>query len=198
VKIESFARLLGLMRTRNAKIVEFGCGTGNLSLSLASLFPAAHFILIDMKPVCLQLARIRAKLAGLRNVDFHDGKIEDVDFDFDIGLALHVCGCATDLAMDQCYRAKASFLVSPCCIGKLKESVIQYPRSSWLKKSLSMEQYVGEVVSVADHNGKNREAKLVVEKDRMSWAEEMGYECSFFQMPPDAGPKGDIIVGNFK
>lgn len=37
-------------------------------------------------------------------------------------LALHACGNATDAALLQAHRHRAAFIVSPCCVGKLKFS----------------------------------------------------------------------------
>lgn len=37
-------------------------------------------------------------------------------------LALHACGNATDGALLQAHRHRAAFIVSPCCVGKLKFS----------------------------------------------------------------------------
>jgi hypothetical protein len=42
---------------------------------------------------------------------------------FDVGVALHACGNATDHAIARCVAAGAAFVVSPCCIGKLKFSL---------------------------------------------------------------------------
>lgn len=39
--------------------------------------------------------------------------------DFDVCLALHACGHATDVAMLQAHRSRAALVVSPCCVGKL-------------------------------------------------------------------------------
>lgn len=41
---------------------------------------------------------------------------------FDIALALHACGNATDYCLLQAQRARAAFIVSPCCVGKLQFS----------------------------------------------------------------------------
>ncbi|CAD7945619.1 unnamed protein product [Amoebophrya sp. A25] len=51
-------------------IVDFGCGSGNLCLPLAFLFPQLRFLLVDRNPSCLDLARKRAEAAGLKNVEF--------------------------------------------------------------------------------------------------------------------------------
>lgn len=38
-------------------------------------------------------------------------------------MALHACGHATDLALLQALRWRAGYVVSPCCVGKLKFAV---------------------------------------------------------------------------
>jgi hypothetical protein len=49
--------------------------------------------------------------------------IEQTEFPFDVGVALHACGNATDHAIARCVATSAAFVVSPCCIGKLKFSL---------------------------------------------------------------------------
>jgi methylase of polypeptide subunit release factors len=49
-------------------VVDFGCGTGNLLLPLAALFPRCSFTGVDMKPAALQLLQERAAQGGLTNV----------------------------------------------------------------------------------------------------------------------------------
>lgn len=39
----------------------------------------------------------------------------------DVVLALHACGSATDYALQQAMMNQAAFIVSPCCIGKIKQ-----------------------------------------------------------------------------
>lgn len=77
-------------------IVDFGCGTGNLLLPLAALLPGCRFTGVDMKPAALQLLQQRAAAAGLCNVAVFQGMIEQFDEAFDVALALHACGNATD------------------------------------------------------------------------------------------------------
>ena len=43
--------------------------------------------------------------------------IEEFEQPFDVALALHACGNATDLAMLQAQRQGAAYAVSPCCVG---------------------------------------------------------------------------------
>ena len=50
---------------------------------------------------------------------------------FDIGVSLHGCGAATDLVMQCCLHNYASFVICPCCYGKIRYSTsVTYPRSS--------------------------------------------------------------------
>lgn len=49
--------------------------------------------------------------------------IEHSSCAFDVALALHACGNATDYAMALAVTQRAAYVAIPCCIGKLKFSV---------------------------------------------------------------------------
>ena len=51
------------------------------------------------------------------------GMIERTEARFDVALALHACGNATDTAMAAAARQRAAYVAVPCCIGKLKFSI---------------------------------------------------------------------------
>jgi hypothetical protein len=70
-----------------------------------------------MKPAALALLQQRAEAAGLTNVSTFTGMIEQYSQPFELGLALHACGNATDRVLQLCCHHRAAFLVSPCCIG---------------------------------------------------------------------------------
>jgi hypothetical protein len=99
-------------------IVDFGCGTGNLLLPLAALFPSCIFTGVDMKPAALQLLQQRAAAAGLSNVAVFEGMIEQYCQPFDVALGLHACGNATDHVLQMAVHCGAAFVVSPCCVGE--------------------------------------------------------------------------------
>jgi hypothetical protein len=103
--------------------VDFGAGSGALILPLAALFPEADFVAVEMKARSAALLERRAAAARLPNVTVRVAMIEAADLDFDVGVALHACGNATDHAMVRCVARRAAFVVSPCCIGKLKFSL---------------------------------------------------------------------------
>jgi hypothetical protein len=71
----------------------------------------------------LRLLNQRAAATRLTNVSSVCVLIEDYAGALDVAFALHACGSATDLAMLQAQRARAIFVLSPCCIGKLKYSI---------------------------------------------------------------------------
>eukprot|EP00200_Dunaliella_tertiolecta_P003566 CAMPEP_0202346032 /NCGR_PEP_ID=MMETSP1126-20121109/5001_1 /ASSEMBLY_ACC=CAM_ASM_000457 /TAXON_ID=3047 /ORGANISM="Dunaliella tertiolecta, Strain CCMP1320" /LENGTH=527 /DNA_ID=CAMNT_0048937391 /DNA_START=316 /DNA_END=1900 /DNA_ORIENTATION=+ len=100
-------------------VVEFGCGSGNLLLPLAWAMPHCHFHGVDCKEEAVLRLQERALAAGLCNVTASVEMIQDYSGPLDVALALHACGPATDYAMIQAQHARAAFIVSPCCIGKL-------------------------------------------------------------------------------
>jgi hypothetical protein len=104
-------------------IVDFGCGSGALSLPLASLFPDHIFVCVDYKQESIRLLNQRAQTANLSNVMTWHGRIEDYLEPFDVCVALHACGKATDLALLQALKYSAAYIVSPCCVGKLQFSI---------------------------------------------------------------------------
>ena len=101
-------------------VVDMGAGAGNLSLPLAAAFPQHAFTAVEMKGVSAALLEQRAAAAGLRNCRAHVGMIETYTAPFDVCLALHACGNASDLALDLAVRRRAAFIVAPCCVGKIK------------------------------------------------------------------------------
>ncbi|GMH38781.1 hypothetical protein BSKO_06665 [Bryopsis sp. KO-2023] len=125
-QVESFAllldRLLGSSK-KSFRIVDIGCGTGNLALPLAVRFPLHEFTALDMKPQALNILNRRSHEAGLTNIKTKLGMVEDMQDGFDVCLALHACGNATDYAMMKAVQMRAAYLVSPCCVGKLKFSL---------------------------------------------------------------------------
>lgn len=101
-------------------IVDFGSGSGNLCLPLAFLFPQHRFTAVDMKSQSIDILMQRAHTAGLTNIKGVCGQIEQFTEHFDVALALHACGQATDYALWQAERCRAAYIVCPCCVGKLK------------------------------------------------------------------------------
>lgn len=132
--------LTPLIKDRDV-VVEFGAGSGHVALVLAALFPLCTFVLVDKKHQSLDIARERIAMAKLVNVQIVCGFIDDFKEQFDVGIALHACGEATDMALDKCVAMGASYVMAPCCVGKIKHSSLCYPRSKMVRTLLNREEY---------------------------------------------------------
>ena len=158
-------------------VVDFCCGSGWQTLPLAQYFPNVSFVLIDSKQRSLDVARERATRAKLNNVRTVLLSIEHFQEPFDLGIALHACGPATDIAMELCVQTNADFVMIPCCVGKVQQSasylttndtdtsreedshvatIIQYPRSKIGREQLTREGY-DAVAKAADFGHREEE-----------------------------------------
>jgi len=196
-------------------VVEFCAGSGFLTLPLAVLFPAASFVLIDNKPKSIEIARQRIRDAGLVNVRVVQGRIEDFDEPFDLGLALHACGSLSDIVLDLCLTANSAFVICPCCVGKIKRTA---PRSKVFCDVLlanaatdtrvkhaysclvqaSDFAHSSELALYSRKDKLRRISKTFLEHDRELYAREhhAGYQTALVLMQPfSASPKNDMLVG---
>jgi demethylmenaquinone methyltransferase/2-methoxy-6-polyprenyl-1,4-benzoquinol methylase len=64
---------------KNAKILDLGCGTGNLTLAIANDYPESKIIGIDISNDQLDYARIKA--TDYTNVEFLNGSMDRLDFE---------------------------------------------------------------------------------------------------------------------
>ncbi|OQS03015.1 glutathione S-transferase C-terminal domain-containing protein, partial [Thraustotheca clavata] len=208
-QVENLAIFLQSILRDGDVVVEFCAGSGYVALPLACQFPKCSFVLLDMKQPSLDIALERIELAGLKNVSIFCGRVEEFKSAFDVGIALHACGEATDMVLDKCLAAQAAYVLAPCCVGKIKHSQLEYPRSKSLQDAISRSEY--EVLAKAadfGHSGQSalainqtninrRKCKSVLETDRNKRASEMfGYSTAMYIMHPfDATPKNDILVG---
>lgn len=104
-------------------VVDFGSGSGNSVLAFAALLPRCRFTLVDNNPFCAELGAKRVARAGLTNVDWVVGDVADFEPRFDIGLATHLCGGASDVAQAKAMRHGAVFVLTPCCMGKIRHAI---------------------------------------------------------------------------
>jgi len=170
-------------------IVDFGAGSGNSCLVFVWLLrnQNCRFTLVDNKSHAVMLGQQRTVQAGLpaNLVNWVCGDVSAFDDAFDIGLATHLCGGGTDMAMAKCLLHKAAFLVTPCCLGKIKfdvnshlsadegdaaadESLI-YPRSAWLRDHLSPDEYL-EITRLGDNAGAVADAEVAEDgKSEKTW-----------------------------
>lgn len=111
------------------------------------------------------------------------------------------------MVMQKCLDERAAYVLAPCCVGKIKLSALEYPRSHALRRQLSRVEYQvlakaadfghqNSELSHSDVNMRRRRCKSVLESDRNMRAQEAQYRTFMFVMHPhDATPKNDILVG---
>lgn len=96
------------------RVVEFCAGSGYIGLPLACMDPRVTVSLVDMKQRSLDIGAVRVQAAGLggraRTVL---SRIEQWDEPFQVGIALHACGGATDVTLEKYYYSLH------CCDGRL-------------------------------------------------------------------------------
>lgn len=113
-------------------VVDFGSGSGNLCLALASVFTLTTFVFVDMNQTSLDILSQRSRVAGLTNIkvikfrfteenlqEFLEKICVEVGVGMDLGIGLHSCGSFTDLVMEVCRLASSDCLIVPCCNGKI-------------------------------------------------------------------------------
>ena len=206
-QIDNFIFLAREFLDDNMTVVDFCSGSGHLSLPIAYLYPNCRFILVERNPVPVAIGKKRIKDSGLSNVELFNGYIQDFDMKFDLGIALHACGEATDLVQIRCLENDAAYILCPCDIGYIQNSSLKYPRSSFFSNILTIDEYK-TIASNADNtcwNFSSENGKLgklcmgYISLDRNLAAEESGYETYLFTTSPrESTPKNDIILGHAK
>uniref|UniRef100_H2YWU1 Methyltransferase domain-containing protein n=1 Tax=Ciona savignyi TaxID=51511 RepID=H2YWU1_CIOSA len=190
-------------------IVDFCSGGGHVGIVLAYLLPSCKVILVENKEESLDRAYQRIQTLKLKNIMLYQCNLDQFSKDFDIGIALHACGVATDMVLQKCISNHASFVISPCCYGKIQNTAtLTYPQSSMFKNSLiSYEQLVllghgGDQTSWNFESEKSKQGKHcmgLVDSDRCHFATESNYRTKMYTMlPTNCSPKNNLIVGVLK
>eukprot|EP00301_Raphidiophrys_heterophryoidea_P024056 c7689_g1_i1.p1 GENE.c7689_g1_i1~~c7689_g1_i1.p1 ORF type:complete len:369 (+),score=87.92 c7689_g1_i1:77-1108(+) len=204
-------------------IVEFCASSGYIAIPLAKKFPNCQFVLLDMKETSIAIAHMRVRQAGVQNVRVVQGLVQDWNERFDVGIALHACGEVTDMVQEVCVKWGASYVLGPCCVGKIQNSKLRYPRSRAFSLLLSGREY-SAIAAAGDlghsdegdtlqpqHTTKTqsnssdeaqlrrRVCKAFVELDRNLFARETKHNpyitCLMLMEPQSCTPKNDMMVG---
>lgn len=190
---------------KNHVIVDFCSGSGHLGILVATLLPNSHIILVENKERSLQRALDRVAKLNLTNVSLVQSNLDYFVATFDVGMALHACGVATDLVIQTCIKNKAHFVCCPCCYGGIHNCHhLTYPRSIMFKDtSLSYKDYL-TIGHSADQTHDENNTKTaqgyacmhLIDTDRKLQAEECGYEVHLGKLlPPSCTPKNNLLVG---
>ncbi|KAG8593028.1 hypothetical protein GDO81_000707 [Engystomops pustulosus] len=186
-------------------IVDFCSGGGHVGIVLAYLLPSCQIILIENKEESLMRARDRSNGLGLTNIWFVQANLDYFTGNFNIGVALHACGVATDMVIEQCIIARAAFVVCPCCYGFIQNTFkTTFPQSCRFQNILSYKEHM-VLCRFADQTavqlpperrliGKN--CMGLVDLDRAWASEQRGYKAQVISMEPEScSPKNNMIVG---
>ncbi|XP_037079394.1 glutathione S-transferase C-terminal domain-containing protein homolog [Pollicipes pollicipes] len=185
-------------------LVDFCCGGGHLGLLLAVLLPACSVVLVENKEESLQRAQHRIAALGLTNVSLYQCNMEFYRGAFQLGVALHACGVATDLVVEHCLAAGAALLCCPCCYGAVHDfGPVRYPRSAagrrtgaaprdWLVLGHAADQ------THADDSAKSQQGRVcmaLVDSDRAAHLAEAGYRVLLtVAEPADCSNKNHLLV----
>ncbi|CAK8683809.1 glutathione S-transferase C-terminal domain-containing protein-like [Clavelina lepadiformis] len=205
-QIENLLYSVKYVSSDNDVIVDFCCGGGHVGIVIAYMLPKCHVVLIDNKEESLDRARKRIKTIGLQNITIYQSNLENYRGVFNVGVALHACGVATDMVLRHCMEANSSFVISPCCYGRIKNThSITYPQSAKYRGiSITHEQLLllghgGDQTSWNFGGEKPKQGKHcmgLVDMDRIFAATDRSYEASLYSLfPHDCSPKNNLIVG---
>lgn len=197
-------------------------GCGHVGLVLAALLPRWRVTVVDTAEAALRIARRRAREAELGNFDTLLGDVGEVKNEFDVAVALHACGGASDAVITRAGKVGAMMVVVPCCVGggvaerggvtgsavgSIVEDFVRGGLIEWrCAKSTTVQELLkegefGRLARAADFGERGggdewrRVAKMILELDRKLWLEEGGYEVRVVKMRPlECTPKNDVIV----
>ncbi|NXC47601.1 GSTCD protein, partial [Penelope pileata] len=186
-------------------IVDFCSGGGHVGIVLAHMMPSCQVVLIENKELSLMRAKDRSDELGLNNISFIQANLDYFNGTFNIGVALHACGVATDMVIEHCIKAQAAFVISPCCYGFIQNTVkFKYPQSYQFKEILSYKEHM-ILCRFADQTAVQLppERRLIgkqcmglVDLDRAWAAEGCDYSVQVISMEPEScSPKNNMLVG---
>ncbi|XP_074946821.1 glutathione S-transferase C-terminal domain-containing protein isoform X2 [Phalacrocorax aristotelis] len=186
-------------------IVDFCSGGGHVGIVLAHMMPSCQVVLIENKELSLIRAKDRSDELGLNNIWFIQANLDYFNGTFNIGVALHACGVATDMVIEHCIKARAAFVISPCCYGFIQNTMkFKYPRSHQFKEILSYKEHM-ILCRFADQTAVQLppERRLIgkqcmglVDLDRAWAAEAHNYSVQVISMEPEScSPKNNMFVG---
>ncbi|XP_054459803.1 glutathione S-transferase C-terminal domain-containing protein isoform X2 [Anoplopoma fimbria] len=186
-------------------VVDFCSGTGHVGIVLAHTLPDCQVILIENKEESLVRAQSRSVELGLKNIGFIQANLDYFTGPFQIGVALHACGVATDMVMEHCIQAGAAFVISPCCYGFIQNAIkFTFPKSKRFQETLTHKEHM-ILCRFADQTAVQLppERRLIgktcmglVDLDRSWEAETRGYSVQVMTMEPEScSPKNNMMVG---
>ncbi|KAM6441311.1 glutathione S-transferase C-terminal domain-containing protein isoform 1-T1 [Liasis olivaceus] len=186
-------------------IVDFCSGGGHVGIVLAYILPMCQIVLVENKEQSLICAEKRSDELGLHNIWFIQANMDNFKGNFNIGVALHACGVATDMVIEHCIKVGAAFVISPCCYGFIQNtSKFAFPRSHQFKKVLSYKEHMilcrfadqTAVQLPPERRQIGKQCMGLVDLDRAWSVERSNYSVQVITMEPQScSPKNNLITG---
>ncbi len=139
----NFLLQLALPNKNEDKLLDLGCGTGELAIPLSSAFKEVHGI--DLSSDMINQAQNKARNLGINNISWGVGKVEEVEFD-DNSLKMIVIGSAFHwmdykIVLDKSYR----FLKKDGIFALVNGKSIWNGTEEWqLKTKEIIQKYLGQ------------------------------------------------------
>lgn len=199
--------VLQVVGSKKYVIVDFCSGSGHLGILIAIVLPHCEVILVENKEKSLARALKTIKHLALPNITVVQSNLDYFTGDFNLGIALHACGVATDLVLQMCIKNKADFIVCPCCYGGVKNChKVSYPRSKKFQEVFhgQDEAHYFNLAHAADQTHGEGNAKTqqgyfcmdIVDSDRKCYAEDCGYQVHLGKLQPvTCTNKNNLLVG---
>jgi SAM-dependent methyltransferase len=171
---------------KNIQIVDFGCGKAYLTFALYYYLHEvkgmdATIVGIDLKEDVIAYCQNLAAELNYDKLQFRLGSIDNYEpaKEIDMVVALHACDIATDEAIAQALRWKATLiLVAPCCQHELYTQIKYSPLNSLLRHGIL----------------KERVAALATDAVRIDILEKMGYGTQILEfIDSEHTPKNLLI-----
>ncbi|MBN3326130.1 GSTCD protein, partial [Atractosteus spatula] len=186
-------------------VVDFCSGGGHVGIVLAHTLPECQVLLIENKEESLVRAKNRCRELGLNNIGFIQANLDYFTGPFQVGVALHACGVATDMVIELCVKAQAAFVISPCCYGFIQNTFkFTFPRSKQFLDALSYKEHMilcrfADQTAVQLPAGRRligKQCMGLVDLDRSWAAESHGYCVRVMTMEPEScSPKNNMLAG---
>jgi len=131
------------------RVVDFGCGKSYLTFGLHHLLTNIHgreveIVGLDLKRDVIEACSALAERSGLAGLRFELGEIGDFDAraEVDLVVSLHACDTATDDALAQAVRWRASVILAvPCCHKEAYGQIRSDQLAPLLRHGLARERF---------------------------------------------------------
>jgi SAM-dependent methyltransferase len=183
----------GLLKLdRPIEILDCGCGAAYLTIAVHHflndvLKRPARVIGVDVNEDVIRksIARTESNASGMLN--FHTGKIGEIQAKPDIVLALHACNRATDDAILQAIRSEAKlFLGVPCCHQDLNQQLQAGGEALVMRPILRHGIF------------RERQAEILTDTFRSLWLRRHGYRAEVVEFTSPEHTARNVMIRAFR